>query len=135
MARDFERADMDAQAVLQTQAAAEAETIAEADAAIRMAQYHELHNRLEDFVVYMVEMGHLGWQSVYDKRTDPGETLFQLIEEYLDQANEHEDRGPLEQILRPDMTEFSGEPENLFIPDEFVEGLPDYGSTDADPGA
>lgn len=90
----------------------EAETIENAENEISMAQYRELHNRLEDFVVYMVSEGYLAKQAIGADIGEGGirgdnyqENLFELIEAYLDQANEHEDRGPLDQIIHPTMEE------------------------------
>lgn len=81
--------------------------IENAEHEIELAQYRALHNRLEDFVTYMISTGYLAKRAIYPEdpgpRTGEGEYLFELIEAYLDQANENEDRGPLLQILRPDL--------------------------------
>lgn len=90
--------------------------IADADHSILLAQYRELHNRLEDYTTWLIEMNFLaknaiaGPNGIPSRTSDYGDFLFEHIEAYLDQANEHEDRGPLDQILHPDM-EGAGEPD------------------------
>lgn len=86
----------------------ERESILAADHEIQMAQYRELHNRLEDYTRWMIQTGFLAQNAIAGpalppSRSDFEDFLFEHIEAYLDQANEHEDRGPLEQILHPDL--------------------------------
>lgn len=87
----------------------EKQPIAEAEDQIRMAQVMALGNRLNDFVVYLQETGYIA-KNAYD-RGNGADDIFEICIGYLNEAIEHEDEHPLTQILRPDMSGFSGEPE------------------------
>lgn len=111
----------------------EAEIIDLADLEIRAAQYRALHARLEDFTIWLIEMGFMGKNAVVHPDAPPDDTSyrFDVIETYLNEATEHEDRSPLAQILQPDMDEpEAGRPMIRFLdegdptgPSEATEGF------------